>query len=92
MPDPIMFTEAALLYGPPFATRRERRPGSTSEFEIFAKMRGLPVGQLDPTTLRQAAEGCSQCACRRACRRWLRTGTFNYSGDSRCPNAGLLAN
>jgi len=43
MPNPIMFTEGAFLYGPPFATRQERRPHPTSEFEIFAKMRGFPL-------------------------------------------------
>ena len=91
MPDPIMFTEVAFFYGPPFRTSRERRTRPTSEFETFAKMTGFSVAQTDPATLRQAVEECTQCACRRACRRWLRTGTFNYSGDSRCPNAALLA-
>jgi len=41
MPNPIMFTEDAFLYGPPFATPRERRARPTSEFEILAEMRAF---------------------------------------------------
>ena len=92
MPSPIMFTEAAFLYGPPLMTPREKKYRPSGEFETFARMRGVDLGRIDPVTLNQARERCGQCACQTACRRWLRTGVFSYSGDSRCPNAALLTN
>lgn len=90
MPSPIMFTEAAFMYGPPFATPRERRQRVEREFDTFARMRGIDVNRLNPAVLHEAREICGRCACRRACRRWLRTGVFTHPGDQRCPNAALL--
>jgi hypothetical protein len=90
MPRPIMFTEAAFLFSPDFATRRRMPCRVGRQFETWAKMQGFDIGQLDPTVLRDAAERCARCACRKACRRWLRTGVFEYAGDSRCPNVTLL--
>jgi hypothetical protein len=90
MPNPIMFTEAAFLLGPGFATRRSMPCRVGQQFETLAKMLGSDIGQLDPVVLRDAAETCGRCACRKACRRWLRTGVFEYAGDSRCPNIALL--
>ena len=90
MPSPIMFTEAAFLVGPSFMTRRPIPCRDGQQFETFAKMHGLDISQLDSTVLRDAAETCARCACRKACRQWLRTGVFEYAGDPRCPNAALL--
>ena len=90
MPSPIMFTEAALMLGPGFTARRPLPCRDGQQFETFAKMYGFEIGQLDPTVLRYATERCARCACRKACRHWLRTGVFEYAGDSRCPNAALL--
>jgi Family of unknown function (DUF6455) len=90
MPSPIMFTEAAFLFGPGFATRRPTSCRVGRQFETLAKMLGFDIGQLDPAVLRDAAGTCARCTCRKACRRWLRTGVFEYAGDSRCPNAALL--
>jgi len=85
-----MFTEAAFLLHPEFKSRAKGhcRPGK--QFETFMAMQGLDPDRLDASALRDAAESCSQCACRKACREWLRTGSFAYPGDPRCPNAGLL--
>jgi len=85
-----MFTEAGFLFGPDSAVRRPILCRAGRQFETLAKMYGFDIGQLDPTALRDAAGTCAGCACRKACRRWLRTGVFKYAGDSRCPNARLL--
>ena len=90
MPSPIMFTEAAFLFGPGFARRRPMPCPAGRQFETFAKMLGSDVDRLDPAVLRDAAGTCGRCACRKACRNWLRTGVFEYAGDPRCPNAALL--
>jgi hypothetical protein len=90
MPNPIMFTEAAFLYGPPFATPRERWNRPPTEIETYARMQGFDLSRIGPATLNGARQRCSGCACRKACRRWLRTGVFNYSGDPRCLNRSLL--
>jgi hypothetical protein len=92
MPDPIMFTEAAFLQSPEFTSRRKRSCPPGKQFTIMAEMQGLDLNLLDPVLLREAAEKCANCACRKACRRWLRTGTFEHDGDPRCPNAALLRN
>jgi len=85
-----MFTEAAFLSGPAFAMRHPMPCRRGREFEILAKMHGCDIAQVDPAVLRDAAETCARCACRKACRRWLRTGVFEYAGDPRCPNVALL--
>lgn len=90
MPSPIMFTEAALLSERGSARRRPMPCPAGRQFETLAKMLGSDTGRLDPAVLRDAAAICGRCACRKACRRWLRTGVFEYAGDSRCPNAALL--
>jgi hypothetical protein len=90
MPSPIMLTEAAFLSGPGFAAPRARGCRTDHEFETMAGMAGVDVRQLDPAVLREAVGKCARCACRKACRRWLRTGAFHYAGDPRCPNAALL--
>ena len=90
MPSPIMFTEAAFLFGPGLAVRRPMPCPADRQFETLAKMHGFDSGEIDPTTLRDARATCARCACRKACRRWLRTGVFDYAGDSRCPNIALL--
>ena len=90
MPNPIMLTEAAFLCGPTFATPRARRKRAT-EFETLARMQGFDLTRVDPDTLNEARQRCTGCACRKACRHWLQTGVFNYSGDPRCLNAPLLA-
>jgi len=74
MPSPIMFTEAAFLFGPGFAMQRPTPCRRGREFETWAKMHGFDIGQLDPALLRDAVETCARCSCRKACRRWLRTG------------------
>lgn len=90
MPSPIMFTEAAFLFGPGLAVRRSMPCPAGRQFETLAKMHGIDSGKLDPTTRRDAAQKCTRCAARKACRRWLRTGDFDYAGDPRCPNIALL--
>jgi hypothetical protein len=85
-----MFTEAAFVLGPSFAVQRARRCRVGREFETLAKMHGVDIDQLDPVLMREAIGRCAQCSCRKACRRWLRTGVFQYRGDPRCPNAALL--
>jgi len=90
MPSPIMFTEAAFLFGPGYAAPRARRRCADLPFETLAAMEGVDIRQLDPAVLREATEKCGRCACRKACRRWLRTGAFQHAGDPRCPNADLL--
>ena len=90
MPSPIMFTEAAFLLGPGIAAPRARRRCADVPFETLAEMEGVDIRRPDPAALREAAAKCARCACRKACRRWLRTGAFNYAGDPRCPNATLL--
>ena len=90
MPDPFMFTEAALLLDDGFAMPRPRPCPADRIFQTLAEMEGVDLGQLDPGVLREAVERCNRCACRKACRRWLRTGVFRYAGDPRCPNMALL--
>ena len=90
MPSPIMSTEAACLFGPGFAEPPARGYCAGVPFETLAAMAGVDIRQLDPAVLREAMGKCARCASRRACRRWLRTGTFQYAGDPRCPNAALL--
>jgi len=90
MPSPISFTEAACLFGPGFAAPRARRACADVPFETLAVMEGVAIRQLDPAVLREATENCARCACRKACRRWLRDGVFKFAGDPRCPNAALL--
>ena len=90
MPSPIMSTEAASLFGPGLAAPRARRYCAGVPFETLAEMAGGDIHQLDPTVLREAVGKCAHCATRKACRRWLRTGIFQYTGDPRCPNAALL--
>jgi hypothetical protein len=90
MPDPFMFTEAAFLLDSSFAMPRPRPCRADRIFQTLAEMEGVDLGQLDPAVVRAAAERCKRCACRKACRRWLRTGVFHYAGDPRCPNIALL--
>ena len=90
MPSPIMLTEAAFLISPGFAAPRVRRCRTDRQFETLAKMEGVDIHQLDSAVLREAVGKCARCACRKACRRWLRTGAFQYGSDPRCPNAALL--
>src|SRR6266702_156943 len=90
MPSPIMFTEAVFLFGPGFAMQRPMPCRRGREFATWAKMHGFDIGQLDPALLRAAVETCAHCSCRKARRRWLRTGVFEHAGDPRCPNAALL--
>jgi len=87
-----MFTEAAFLADPGsgFAAPRARHHCADVPFETLAELAGVDIRQLDPAVLREAAAKCARCGCRKACRRWLRTGAFNYVGDPRCPNAALL--
>jgi hypothetical protein len=92
MPEPIMFTEAVFLLSPEFAPHAKRRCPSGKQFERFMQLQGVDREHLDPAALQKAAERCTRCACRKACRHWLRTGAFAYAGDPRCPNAGLLRN
>jgi hypothetical protein len=92
MPDPIMFTEAAFLFSPEFTSRSKRPCPPGKQFETLTEMQGLDLNQLDPAVLREAAERCANCASRKPCRHWLRTGVFAYAGDPRCPNAALLHN
>ncbi len=90
MPSPIMFTEAAFLYDPILAARRPMPCRAGRQFETLAKMSGVDIDRLAPATVREAMQTCSHCASRKACRRWLRTGVFDYAGDPRCPNVALL--
>lgn len=90
MPDLLMFTEAAFLTGPRFATPHPRHVSSNRVFETLAEMEGVDIDRLDPAVLRNAKVACAHCAAHEACRRWLRTGIFKYAGDPRCPNAALL--
>lgn len=90
MPSPIMLTEAAFLLMPAFPARRARPCRADRLFETLAELEAVDIAQLDAAMLRQARGTCDGCACRRACRRWLRTGVFENSGDPRCPNAALL--
>lgn len=90
MLSPIMFTEAAFLSGPAFTAPLRRRVSRHRMFETLAAMSGIDVARLGSETLREAAGKCRTCACQKACLRWLRTGSFDYSGDPRCDNAALL--
>jgi hypothetical protein len=90
MPDLIMSTEAAFLLSPEFATRDKRDCPAGKQFETFSHMLEVDLNRIDPAVLQQATDTCTRCACRKACRRWLRTGVFAYGGDPRCPNAALL--
>jgi hypothetical protein len=85
-----MSTEAASLFGPGFAAPRAKRYCADVPFETLAEMVGVDTRQLDPAVLSEAMGKCARCATRKACRRWLRTGIFQYAGDPRCPNAALL--
>ena len=85
-----MFSEAGFRTGLCFAAPRARRCRSDRPFETLAAMAGVNIHRIDPDVLRNAVRKCAGCACRQACRRWLRTGVFPYSGDPRCPNADLL--
>jgi hypothetical protein len=80
MPSPIMFTEAAFLFGANFEARRPMPCRDGRQLETWAKMQGSEIGRLDPAVLRDALGMCARCACRKACRRWLRTGVFKYCG------------
>lgn len=90
MPDPVMFDEGAFLYSSGFAAPRPRRCRTSRIFETLATMEGVDISRLDPVSVHKAKLTCAHCACREACRRWLRTGVFQYAGDPRCPNAALL--
>lgn len=90
MPSPIMLSEAAPMFGPSFTARTGVRCRNGEQFEILARMHGVDVAQMDPVVFREAKDSCADCACRKACRNWLRTGIFEYSGDPRCPNTALL--
>jgi hypothetical protein len=92
MPDLIMLTEAASLLGPEFATRNKRACPAGKQFETFRHMLEVGLNRIDPAVVQEATNTCARCACRKACRQWLRTGTFAYDGDPRCPNAALLHN
>jgi uncharacterized protein DUF6455 len=89
MPSPFMFSDAAIMFSRDLAARRRVRHGG-EQFELLVKMHGVDLAQLNPTVLREARHRCAECARRKACRRWLRSGEFKYSGDPRCPNADLL--
>ncbi len=89
MPSPIKLTEAAFLFGPDFAVRRPMPCRVDRQFETLAIRCGSDMGRLESAVLRDAAGICARCGCRKACRRWLRTGVFKYAGDPRCPNAPL---
>jgi uncharacterized protein YjiS (DUF1127 family) len=60
------------------------------QFETLAAAVQADLRRLRPEVLREAMWVCARCASRVPCKRWLRTGTWNYSGDPRCPNAALL--
>lgn len=92
MPSPFMFSEAALMFCRDVAARRRMQCRSGEEFVAMANMHGVDPAQLNPSVLLAAQQRCAQCARRKACRRWLRTGEFQYSGDPRCPNLPLLQN
>jgi hypothetical protein len=57
------------------------------QFEALAAATQVDVHRLSPEVLRQATWACMRCACRAPCKRWLRSGVWEYGGDSRCPNA-----
>ena len=60
------------------------------QFETLAAAEEADLRRLRPEVLREAMWVCARCASRVPCKRWLRTGIWNYSGDPRCPNAALL--
>ena len=60
------------------------------QFETLAAMAHIDLHHLPPETLREAMWTCVNCACREACKRWLDTGEWRDSEDSRCPNAALF--
>lgn len=88
MPDLIMLTEVAFLSHSYFSSRNKRPCPADKQFETFTHMLGLKLNVLELATLKP--ESCARCVCRKPCRRWLRTGVFNYAGDPRCPSAALL--
>ena len=92
MPDLLMCTEASALFVLTVESRSAVHCTRGKQFETFAEMQGIDIDRLDPDMLHEAAQKCTVCACRKACRRWLRTGVFEYAGDSRCPNITLLRN
>jgi len=92
MPDLIMLTEVAFMTHPDHTVRNKRPCPVGKQFEILREMQGLGPDRCEPAAQKLAAESCIHCACRKACRQWLRTGVFNYEGDPRCPNAALLHN
>jgi uncharacterized protein YjiS (DUF1127 family) len=61
-----------------------------SQFEKMAAIEGVDLEALPAHTVREAIWKCTRCASRKQCKRWLRTGVWQYDGDPRCPNAGLL--
>jgi hypothetical protein len=87
-----MLTEVAFLTHADHTVRHKRPCSAGKQFEVSREMQGLSPNQSEPAALKQAAESCIHCACRKACRHWLRTGVFDYAGDPRCPNAALLHN
>jgi hypothetical protein len=86
----IMLTESVLLARPYVSPRNKRPCPAGKQFETYTQMQAVELNQLEPTAMKRAVETCTDCACRKACRQWLRTGVFNYAGDPRCPNAALL--
>jgi hypothetical protein len=70
---------------------KRRAPADAGgQFEIMAAAAQADLRRRRPEVLREAMWVCARCASRVPCKRWLRTGTWNYSGDPRCPNAALL--
>jgi len=90
VPSPILLTEAALMFTHNAVTPRPTSCSYGQQFEVLAKLHGIDTRSMDATILSAAKKTCRSCACRKACRRWLRTGTFQYPGDPRCLNAALL--
>lgn len=60
------------------------------QFELLAEMEHADLRQFPPEVRREAEWACIRCDCRAACKRWLNRGVWDYQGDPRCPNAGLL--
>jgi hypothetical protein len=62
------------------------------QFVTLAEARHVDLCRIPPEALREASWKCIRCEIRAPCKRWLRTGTWDYDGDPRCPNAALLRN
>jgi uncharacterized protein YjiS (DUF1127 family) len=60
------------------------------QFEKMAAIEGLDLDTLPAHAVREAMWKCTRCASRKECKRWLRTGVWQYDGDPRCPNAALF--